>query len=400
MIDTSAMFGTKTPAAGGGGADAPASFAGFDVMLAEQLGIAVRPQAATAMPGPRLLGTGGEPEGAASAVPLPAGAGSHPTERDTDDPDAVRGAIGVPVPVAGVLRFLAASGRTRVEEPGTGQEQGVVAATQGTARPDVIPLFPHTTGAYLPAPPGAGTAPAGDAVARATASAAFEQAATANDAMGPTPATPMPEMAAAAHETAVPAEAVSPASAASAPTAGSGAHSGDLRSEGLRQVDGVVDLPRAARDGAGSHDSIAESATETRPAPGPAAPAPAGPGPAAPGRGATSGLVDRIVGVVDMLQNQPPPRSFIIEVPQLDGAQIRVALRPDGSVHLGLVGERPGDLAMPVVTAARAALHDRGFDLGPDDRGRRQRHVEDDAAELFAAGRRRTTRPVDSGLRI
>jgi hypothetical protein len=122
-------------------------------------------------------------------------------------------------------------------------------------------------------------------------------------------------------------------------------------------------------------------------------------GPATPGSGPVAHLVDRIVAVVDMLQDQPPPRSFIIEVPQLDGAQIRVALRGDGTVHLGLAGERPAPSAMPIISAARAALEDRGFDLGPDSRDRRSQPEQEDVVEIPGRGRR-TMRPVWTGLRI
>ena len=109
-------------------------------------------------------------------------------------------------------------------------------------------------------------------------------------------------------------------------------------------------------------------------------------------------LINRVVDVVEMLQNEPPPRAFVIDLPHVEGVQIRVALRPDGAVHLALASDRPVDVAMPILTAARSALADRGFDLAQDSAGQ-QRDEREEAIAIFGKSRR-TMRPVVTGLRI
>lgn len=108
-------------------------------------------------------------------------------------------------------------------------------------------------------------------------------------------------------------------------------------------------------------------------------------------------IVERLIQAVETLQDQPPPRSLVVEIPELDGLRIRVAVRPDGAIHLATPSDRVVDLAMSILDAARAALSERGFDLAHDSP--RRRHDDREEAER-PRERRPMQIPQPRGLRI
>lgn len=424
MIDTTALFGGTTAESAPSTGDAPASLDGFAAMLDQQLGAAAHVPV-----GPfGLARLAGEPTADAPMAPVlgfgqrrPGGGAD--TEADGDTPAQP----GVGVPVSTVLRLLSG-------DLGTGDAADVVTApgsvTAGPA-PDAPPVATVVSDAApsevpLPAPNRAATvSPVGDGLGgsaavghasaassdvEASASPASPAAASAPASPGanaarppsatlPDPADPSviasPSARSPIPSDAGPTVAPTPAVVATPVTEAAAVdQAATLRPAGARMAELASDGSTTEQPSRARTDAVAE---------GPRVPAavPAGDvaGSAAPNGGPITHLVDRIVAVVDMLHDQPPPRSFIIEVPQLDGTQIRVALRADGTVHLGVAGDRPAHLAMPIITAARAALGDRGFDLGPDSQGRPSHPERDDVVEILGRGRR-TTRPIRPGLRI
>ena len=97
------------------------------------------------------------------------------------------------------------------------------------------------------------------------------------------------------------------------------------------------------------------------PAPGAAASdAPA----STPAQPVPSGLVDRVMQAVEMQRNQPPPRMVVVEVPELDGLRVMVAMQTDGKVHVTpLAGTAPVHISEPFVAAVADALTADGFQM-------------------------------------
>ncbi len=152
----------------------------------------------------------------------------------------------------------------------------------------------------------------------------------------------------------------------------------------------VHPTPGGAPDGARPPDPVPINPSPVGEAPPPAAPTPAA-GVAVPDpvdTGATrGGIAARVAAVVEAQTGQPLPRSFLIEISALDGAQVRVAIHQDGTVRLTAAGDDAERLA-PFLTTARDALSDRGFDLAGDPRRREGRQPEADQDRRLPTARR------------
>jgi hypothetical protein len=109
------------------------------------------------------------------------------------------------------------------------------------------------------------------------------------------------------------------------------------------------------------------------------------------------GAVARLVETVERLKDAPPPRTVVVDLPEMDGLRVRVALE-GSAVKLEILSGARSDLSS-LLGDASAALTERGFDLSgaPGEErhgGSTEEHFENDATPARA---RRTNR---GGLRL
>lgn len=129
------------------------------------------------------------------------------------------------------------------------------------------------------------------------------------------------------------------------------------------------------------------------------APAPASPIPTSQ----HAALVNRVLQMVEHQQTQPPPRMVVVDMPELEGLRLMVALQADGKVHVApIAGSAPTHVADSFVTAVGEALAADGFNLADGrDNGRRDRRDVDEPAPAPQPRHRRTRRARrSSGLRL
>jgi hypothetical protein len=120
---------------------------------------------------------------------------------------------------------------------------------------------------------------------------------------------------------------------------------------------------------------------------------------------AVARMVARVMDALDLLQNAPPPRRMTVDLPDVDGLRLHVALRGTEVSVTVLAGGTQGDAAGwgRDLTTALAA---RGFSLGGFDGGAgegRQRapHEQPDEVPVpTATGRRPRPSSPDQGLRL
>jgi hypothetical protein len=116
-----------------------------------------------------------------------------------------------------------------------------------------------------------------------------------------------------------------------------------------------------------------------------------------------TGIVERIVQVVEMQRNQAPPRAIAVDLPEFDGLRLVVSMRGDGSVHVAPSGvATTHSMVNPLLAAVGEALVENGFQLAPDgDGGRRSPHQEEEPAPRQpSTPPRRTIGARRTGLRI
>lgn len=112
-------------------------------------------------------------------------------------------------------------------------------------------------------------------------------------------------------------------------------------------------------------------------------------------------LAERVLEAVEMQAHQPPPRTMIVDLPELEGIRLVVSVRSGAEVHVvpsststvtdglrGFMNELDGVLA------------DRGFVMTGDGRRRRENPAPDDQRDLPRRPRPAASRPTDNDLRI
>jgi hypothetical protein len=201
------------------------------------------------------------------------------------------------------------------------------------------------------------------------------------------------------HDPAVPAAAEAPtaatalaeAAAPAVPTAAEAAADAGARPQGdSRHLDPVVATPSAATvEGARPQAAGTPEAATTAPT------------------GHTA-AAERLIEVVERLAAAAPPRHLTVELPELDGLRVQVAVR-GSEVHLRVVGgQTSGDAFGSLEQDLGRALRQRGFDLagsGGQPSGRRQPSTAGAPAQTgptaTASRARPVARPTQSGfLRI
>jgi lysophospholipase L1-like esterase len=101
----------------------------------------------------------------------------------------------------------------------------------------------------------------------------------------------------------------------------------------------------------------------------------------------TVGIAQRVEQAIAALATKPDPKIVTLQLDELDGVRLTVALRPDG-IHLSSTGEAS------LTADIERALASRGFDMASGSRqqdGRTAQDRQDDGWKPQAAGRRRRT---------
>jgi hypothetical protein len=119
--------------------------------------------------------------------------------------------------------------------------------------------------------------------------------------------------------------------------------------------------------------------------------------------GLSSALAERVMRAVDLQRTQPPPRSIVVDIPELEGLRLVVSVRAGGHVTVTPASSGAGaDAFAPFAEDLSRILTERGFVMNGDDRrGRHNPQNEEEPAPF------RTRRPTfrrqarnDGDLRI
>jgi hypothetical protein len=106
--------------------------------------------------------------------------------------------------------------------------------------------------------------------------------------------------------------------------------------------------------------------------------------------GLSSALAERVMRAVDLQRTQPPPRSMVVDIPELEGLRLVVSVRAGGHVTVTPASSGAGaDAFAPFAEDLSRILTERGFVMNGDDRrGRHNPQNEEEPAPF------RTRRPT------
>lgn len=116
-----------------------------------------------------------------------------------------------------------------------------------------------------------------------------------------------------------------------------------------------------------------------------------------------SALVERVMQAVDLQRTQPPPRSMVVDIPEIEGLRLVVSVRSGGQVSVApALGSTNPDAFAPFAGDLSRVLTDRGFVMTGDDRRRGHNpHSADEQQPVPPRQPRfRRTAPIDNDLRI
>ena len=175
--------------------------------------------------------------------------------------------------------------------------------------------------------------------------------------------------------------------------------------ESVRLVDAGVPVvePRSVRIGnAPLQVESSNPVTTSDPAAGTEA-APTNPthvaAPAAPAQ--HSALAERVLQAVELQANQPPPRTMVVDIPEIEGLRLVVSVRAGAEVHVvPSSSSAAGDSVQPFLDELQGVLENRGFVMTGDGRRRGNNPNHDEQDEPTKAPRPRFQRPTDNDLRI
>lgn len=132
-------------------------------------------------------------------------------------------------------------------------------------------------------------------------------------------------------------------------------------------------------------------------------PSSAGSVPAAALRPQASALAERVMQAIDLQRTQPPPRSMVVDIPELEGLRLLVSVRSAGNVTVTPAsGSGNPDAFAPFATDLSRVLAERGFVMNGDGRQRGYNPYADDDPAPDAPRRATFRRPtrLDNDLRI
>ncbi len=114
-----------------------------------------------------------------------------------------------------------------------------------------------------------------------------------------------------------------------------------------------------------------------------------------------SALAERVMQAVELQANQPPPRTMVVEIPEIEGLRLVVSVRAGAEVHVVPASTSSSvDGLNPFFDELQGVLADRGFVMTGDGRRRRNQPREENEAEPRPNPQPRNRRPDDGDLRI
>lgn len=116
-----------------------------------------------------------------------------------------------------------------------------------------------------------------------------------------------------------------------------------------------------------------------------------------------SALAERVMQAIDLQRTQPPPRSMVVDIPELEGLRLLVSVRSVGNVTVTpATGSANPDVFTPFATDLSRVLAERGFVMNGDGRQRGYNPHSDDEPAPASSPRPSFRRPVrtDNDLRI
>jgi hypothetical protein len=118
----------------------------------------------------------------------------------------------------------------------------------------------------------------------------------------------------------------------------------------------------------------------------------------------TSALAERVLQAVDLQRTQPPPRSMVVDIPEIEGLRLVVSVRSGGQVSVTQAGGANAEAFTPFAEDLSRVLSQRGFVMNGDDRRNGHNPHTDEERAPFRAPRSNFRRPVrqrqDNDLRI
>ncbi len=112
-------------------------------------------------------------------------------------------------------------------------------------------------------------------------------------------------------------------------------------------------------------------------------------------------LAERVLQAVELQANQPPPRTMIVDIPELEGLRLVVSVRSGAAVHVVPTSSSPASAGLqPFMSELESVLADRGFVMTGDGRRRGGNEYQRGEEELPRRARPSINRPTDNDLRI
>ncbi len=115
-------------------------------------------------------------------------------------------------------------------------------------------------------------------------------------------------------------------------------------------------------------------------------------------------LAERVMRAVELQANQPPPRTMVVDIPEIEGLRLIVSVRGGAQVHVvPTTGSATPDSFQPFMDELSGVLSDRGFEMTGEDR-QQGRNQHDPSQEAIPFRLQRPTfrrpHPTDNDLRI
>jgi hypothetical protein len=116
-----------------------------------------------------------------------------------------------------------------------------------------------------------------------------------------------------------------------------------------------------------------------------------------------SALAERVMQALDLQRTQPPPRSMVVDIPEIEGLRLVVSVGTSGQVHVGSANGSPSLEALsPFMDDLSRVLAERGFSMSGDGqrRGRNPHPTEEDVPFRLRRPTFQRASRTDTDLRI
>ena len=92
-----------------------------------------------------------------------------------------------------------------------------------------------------------------------------------------------------------------------------------------------------------------------------------------------SALAERVTQAVELQANQPPPRTMVVDIPEIEGLRLVVSVRSGAEVHVVPASASTAtDGVQPFLEELQGVLEGRGFVMTGDGRRRKDQPQEQD----------------------